>query len=203
MLNTEIYDFIKDNFSKENFKSKLLENFRFSVMGCRNYRKGKNPILQQQPDELLGLINLLKDKNISSYMEIGLGTCNTIFFLDSFFRSMNDDYQETIGIDIEDKSELFKEYQKQFNTCSFLNINILKYSFNKSFDYIFIDTNQKYKDMEKTFNKCLPYATKYIGFHDISTSRWGAKKLFSELSEKYENWSWSKSGAGIGVLKVK
>jgi len=204
MKSAEIYDFLKSKYPSENLKKDLTDNFSFSVMGCRSYRKDISKFLhfQQNPDELIGLIDLLKDKSIKNYMEIGIGFCTNIFFLDSLFRVISGDYQQTVGIDIEDKSELFKEYQVKFPTCSFVKTDVLNYNFDRDYDYIFIDTNQRYRLMIKTFEKCLPHA-RYIGFHDIANGRWGAVQLFKELSQKYEHWSWVKSGGGIGVVKVK
>jgi len=203
MNTTDIYDFLKEKYSKEDFRKKLISNFSFSVSGCRVYRKANLLHFQQHPDEILGLMDFMKDKGINSYMEMGLGSCNTLFLLDSFFRVLSKDYRQSIGMDINDKEQLFKDYQTKFPSCTFILTNVLSYNFDNDFDYIFIDTNQRYSNMKMTFEKCLPHA-RYIGFHDIANGRWGAKALFNELSQKYDNWSWIKrSNAGIGVVKVK
>lgn len=203
MNTTDIYDFLKEKYSKEDFRKELISNFSFSVSGCRAYRKANLLHFQQHPDEILGLMDFMKDKSINSYMEIGLGPCNTLFLLDSFFRVLSSDYRQSVGMDIEDKALQFKDYQTKFPTCTFIKTNVINYNIDKDYDYIFIDTNQKYRWMKLTFEKCLPHA-RYIGFHDVVNVRWGAVALFRELSQKYEHWSWTgRSNAGIGVIKVK
>ena len=202
LKSTDMYDFLKRNFFKEKFTTELTNNFSFSVAGCRSYRKNGVLHFQQHPEELISLINTLKDKGINSYMEMGISFCNTFCFMDSFFRMLSPDFEESVGLDIEDKAEILKEYQAKYPTCSFVQTDVLKYEFTRNFDYIFIDTNQRYKGMKQTFEKCLPHA-RYIGFHDISSHRWGALRVFKELSKEYEHWSWIKSGAGIGLLKIK
>ena len=203
MLNTkDMYDFLKDNYSEEGFREKLIKNFSFSVAGCRAYRKRNVLHFQQHPGELMGLMGVLQDKGIKSYMEMGISFCNTFCFMDSFFRTLSPDFEVSVGIDIEDKSDILKEYQTQYPTCSFVQTDVLKYEFTRDFDFIFIDTNQRYRYMKQTFEKCLPHA-RYIGFHDIAAHRWGALALFKELQEHYKFWSWSRSGAGIGLLEIK
>lgn len=203
MLKTvDIYDFLKEKYDKDNFIRELTGNFSFSVAGCRSYRRPRVLHFQQHPWELLELMNHLKDENINSYMEMGISFCNTFCLMDSFFRTRSPNYEESVGVDIEDKSEILKEYQIKFTTCKFVQTNVTQYKFERDFDYIFIDTNQRYGNIMETFNLCLPHA-RYIGFHDISARRWGAQRVFTELSDKYEHWSWSRSGAGIGLLKIK
>ena len=56
--------------------------------------------------------------------------------------------------------------------------------------------------MKLCFEKYLPYAKRFIGFHDIVDNKYGAKKLWSELKEDYDTVEFVQSLAGIGIIKL-
>jgi len=199
MLRSEIKNLTFDRIES------LTNNFSFTVGGCRRkYAKSNALCSQQHPKELFSMMTYLKDKNIRSYMEIGLGNCTTVFILDSFFRSLSKHYLETVGLCIRDCSNCFTEYDEP--TCRFVMANVVDYDFSlfaNQFDFIFIDTNQERASLEITFEKCKN--ARYVAFHDVSSKRYhyGARSLFKDLETKYESQKWSHSLAGIGLLKIR
>jgi len=185
--------------SNKNISSFLNEYFSFSCMGQRFSHKDKTKIrVKQSAKELIEYLDFLKDKSIESYLEVGIANGGNYLIVSCMLKSYNDNFNYSMGIDLRqicDNTVLKNSDFLNFEFC-----DCLGYDLNRNYDLIFIDTNQSYSNMTKSFEKYSEHCNKYIAFHDVNDRRYGAKKLFAELSKKYETKHFSNSGAGIGLV---
>lgn len=198
----ELINVYPDSFDKEELIKKINEYFAFSCKGARtSRRKRRNKIIVKQSyNEVLELLDFLKDEEINSYLEIGLEKGGNFFLLSSIFRKYNENFDCSLGIDIKNSLYDFIENDELLilDFC-----NCLDYKLDKNFDYIFIDTNQSYSDLKKVFEVYKNKSNKFIAFHDVNDRRWGNKKFFNELKETYKYKHFSHSGAGIGLIDLR
>lgn len=226
---SELVQFFRDNYSKPDFAQILPTFIRFGAMGYRSsLRSDIHP--RQHPEELLKLMKFMEDKYIEKYMEIGIEFGGTFMVMDAFFRSVNPNFKESIGIDKRldlnnpdeqavintprrgkrylnldiSSTKAFQEYRNKYPTCKFVHCHSDDYKTNDQFDLIFIDSNGKYKSLKKTFEQFKDCA-RYIALHDICDNRYGTGELFKDLSRKYKtvNLSIDTLSPGIGLVIFK
>jgi hypothetical protein len=184
----------------DSYKKIISNNFAFSCRGARQRNRTNKLFVHQAKKEIFGYLDFLSDKSIKSYLELGLEECANYYLISSALKYFNDDFQYAMGLDIRELSNEILESNKDFLNYKFCNC--LKYEVDRNYDLIFIDTNQKYNDMKKTFDKYSQYCNKYIAFHDIEDRRYGAKRLFKELENQFNTIKWVNSGAGIGLVEL-
>lgn len=200
----DFVDFFKNNVDKEDFEISLFNAIAFRCAGSRDNAKGRF-VAHQCKTEIYKLMMLLKDKDITSYLEIGVENGGNIMVIDSFLRAVSKSFDGSTGVDLR-KTQLLDErlskYCKKYDDFKFVESDCFKFTPEKQYDYIFIDNNLRYNNMKKCFLQYLPFAKRFIGFHDINTGRYGARKLWAELETEYTTEKFVHSGAGIGIVHI-
>ena len=150
-------------------------------------------------------MTLLHPHQIESYLEVGVERAGMWLVMDSFFRASNPSYKGSVGLDIRVVKPIMERmgsYKEIYEGFDFVQGDCFDYEPEEQFDYIFIDNNLRYPRMKECFEKFLPHAKRFIGFHDIQDGKYGAKKLWSELKDEYNTIEFIHSGAGIGIIEL-
>ena len=164
-----------------------------SMLGGKVYMAG----MQQNPRELNYFLNFLVDKNIKSYVEIGLGQGYLLRFITEELKLT------TTGIEIHQDEKHF-------------GLNIIYGSSDDpstiaqapEADLYFIDGDHSYSMVSKDFFNYKDKCT-YMAFHDVLGMRncEGVGAFWKELKSIYTYWEFLEEdtglGSGIGVIKLK
>ena len=121
----------------------------------------KNGGMWQKPEELANLLNLVKNKNIKKFLNIGTFNGNTFNFISDYLNSIQP--TTCVTVDPFDQAESNKrlEYSYVITTSdSFIN---------QKFDFVFIDGDHSYQAVKKDWENVGQYAD-IIAFHDINDS---------------------------------
>ena len=189
----------------------MLNSTRVAIPG--GYKKHLGGMkMKQYPGEISQLASFLYGiKNeIKKYVEIGVERGGTFFFIDSYLRRINPDFNESLGIDSSGKiEESIKRYQKKFPSCHFLLSRSADVEFPDDIDFCFIDGNHSYEGVKRDF-EAVKNKAKYIGFHDIHfiDNKVGVPRFWKEIKEDYTHVEFAASkdifpvALGIGVLKI-
>jgi hypothetical protein len=176
------------------------EYFSFSCKGAKNKHRDMTKIrVRQSAAEMRELMDFFNDKDVDSYLELGLEEGGSFFLMSAYLASLRPGgLERATGLDKVNMCDYIKDNNE--GKLDFAFMDCLDYQPTQNYDYIFIDTNQKYRPMKQTYLKYRPYCNKYIGFHDVKDRRYGAKQLFNELKEKHDHIYIDHSLAGIGVI---
>jgi cephalosporin hydroxylase len=177
----------------------------------------------QYPNQLSKLITYLRDKEINSYLEIGVRWGGTFVIMNEVLRTSNP-HIESFANDIIDASEILDKYQNKFigNGFSYLqsSSNDVNLFFNLSsitpkpqpqIDCVFIDGCHYYWCIKEDYQRALNLGAKYIIFHDIvSQSSPASKMAWNDIKKKHKKTyeftdqydSLKGTYLGIGVVEV-
>jgi predicted O-methyltransferase YrrM len=182
-----------------------------------------NLTLQQIPEEYSELLNIFKNSNIQSYLELGVANGGS-FFVNSIFLQNTAEklycvdnlaYKDThvkqtaekILSKVNKLKELFKE-----KDIKFYNSTTDEYfkGTKDTFDCIFIDADHSYEGVKKDFENSLNHLNDngILVFHDIANADTGVKKLWEEIKDNFKDskeFTFTKANwynCGIGVIYV-
>jgi len=177
----------------------------------------------QYPNQLSGLITLLRDKEINSYFEIGVRWGGTFIIMSEVFRSKNP-HMALYANDFIDPSNILDTYQNKFQGNPFLylqhdsNYVYLFYDLGSKIlkpvpqiDCVFIDGCHLYWCVKEDYQRALNLGAKYIIFHDIvSVSSHPTRVIWKEIKKKHRKTyeftdqydSVKGTYMGIGVIEV-
>lgn len=167
----------------------------------------------QLPCQLADFIEHLylnKDRmNIDSYLEVGVHLGGHYYIMDSFFRSINSNFKYSTALDIKNYIFEFNNYKKKFNNVDFVLSDSLKYTPDRKYDLIYIDSNHTYGHVSAEFLKYKNYA-RYMAFHDINNPPYaaGVIKFWNEIKKKYPYWETTRKYIdeydimGIGLIEI-
>jgi predicted O-methyltransferase YrrM len=178
--------------------------------------------LQQIPDEYVNLLDFLRNSNIKSYLELGVGNGGS-FFVDGLFLGEkckkfhavdNIGYAHTHIKQTEEKilnkvnllADLLPESEVKFfnsTTDDFFENN------EETYDCIFIDADHSYKGVKSDYDnalRCLNEGGTII-FHDIGNKTTGVAECWAEVKDKarkVEEYLWKPDhvdfyNCGIGI----
>jgi predicted O-methyltransferase YrrM len=184
-----------------------------------------NLTLQQIPQEYVNLLEFFRSRDISSYLELGVGNggsfftnslfigekCNKFHAVDNIAYA-NTHIKQTeakIMTKIKLLSNLFPEKNIEFfnsSTDDFFTVNKEKY------DCIFIDADHSYEGVKKDYENSIKALNKngVLVFHDIGNTDTGVAQLWKEVkhkASKYSEFLWKPDWAdfyncGIGIYFV-
>lgn len=169
--------------------------------------------MKQYPYEMAKLLCFLFERKneISSYIEIGVERGGTFFTIDSFMRTINPNFKNSIAIDRSNwiLRNGFDKYASVHDGCRFCQMNSQKFVPDSRYDLCFIDGDHSYAGVKADFEKMKEYS-RYIAFHDITCTlpNIEVKKLWDEIKNKYEHWEFVLEDKnfpvqmGIGVIAV-
>lgn len=158
--------------------------------------------LQQVPEEYSEFLNVIRERDIKKYLELGVGNGGS-FFVNSLFLQKsaatlhcvdNIAYRDThikqSEVKIQKKVDMLKE---MFNEKDILFYNMSTDDFfnqNKNtYDCIFIDADHSYEGVRKDYENSLKFIsdTGTIILHDIGNTHTGVYKLWNEIKLKHSN----------------
>jgi len=172
--------------------------------------------LQQVPEEYSSLLLLLKESNVKTYLELGIGNGGS-FVTACYF--MQESLETAVAVD----NLAYRNLgigQNEKEIVDYINsIDIsaeLRFSNNKTDDYfkmcqdnfdcIFIDADHSYEGAKRDYENALKHINKggLIIFHDINSAACpGIMKLWQEVKQGKTNWEFIASKTcGIGVIKL-
>lgn len=172
--------------------------------------------LQQVPEEYSRLLLLLKESNVKTYLELGIGNGGS-FVTACYF--MQESLETAVAVD----NLAYRNLgigQNEKEIVDYINsIDIsaeLRFSNNKTDDYfkmcqddfdcIFIDADHSYEGAKRDYENSLKHISKggLIIFHDINSAACpGIMKLWQEVKQGKTNWEFiASSTCGIGVIKL-
>lgn len=155
--------------------------------------------LEQNSEELEQLCRFIDEKDILTYLEIGIAHGRLLSFMTREMRLIGkgitlDKMDGHDGLNVIYGRSQSNKIKQEFEGCRF--------------DLIFVDGDHSYggvsSDYENFKDKC-----KYMAFHDILGLRQceGVKQFWKEIKKEYEGRYWEFIGgtnpSGIGVLKIK
>ena len=177
----------------------------------------------QYPIQLSKLICFIREKEINSYLEIGVRWGGTFIIINEVLRK-NNPHVRSFANDFIDPSDILNSYQHDFegNPFSYIQMGsdnpFLRYSFGSDnvkptaqIDMVFIDGNHMYWAIMEDYHRALSLVAKYIVFHDIvSNSSWASEmawktikkkhKKIHEFTDQYD--SVAGKYMGIGILEI-
>jgi len=154
----------------------------------------------QYPNQFSKLLTFLKDKDISSYFEIGVRWGGTFIIMNELLMRYNP-ILEAHALDIIPPSEILHTYQNNFRDNRFWYHQIESNSPflfekieggdnflpNTNFDLIFIDGCHSYQCIKRDYLTSLMFGPKYIIFHDIANVKTkGAQQMWSEIKNTHK-----------------
>lgn len=178
----------------------------------------------QYPNQFSKLLTFLKNKEIDSYLEIGVRHGGTFIVMNELLMRYYP-LLESHCLDIIPASEILHLYQTKFRENQFWYHQIESgspYLFeriesgdnvipNKKIDLIFIDACHSYQCIKRDYFTSLMFGPKYIMFHDIiNTNTKGARYAWNEIKrfhkktyefiDQYEEMNGKY--LGIGVVEI-
>jgi hypothetical protein len=193
----EVIDVLQNS---KDLETDILDYFSFSCKGERTRYEDRSKIrIKQSKTETFELYDFLKDKEIESYMEIGLQNGGSFILTTAYLAMLSPEFRLATGLDLENQCDYLVQANPDLN---FHFCNCLNYEPQHDYDFIFIDTNQRYESLKKTFEMYKEHCNKYIAFHDVDSVgiRWGAPRLFAELREQDDHKHFCNSAAGGGLI---
>jgi len=177
----------------------------------------------QYPNQLSKLLCFLRNKDIDSYLEIGVRWGGTFILVTELLRRYNS-HLRVIANDIIPQSEILHIYQNDFEADKFsyiqmgsndpfflYNIGNFEPKPTPQIDCVFIDGNHQYWSAKEDYLRALHLGAKYIIFHDIvSQSCVPTKILWKDLKKKHRKTyeftdqyeSVNGTYLGIGVIEI-
>jgi hypothetical protein len=160
----------------------------------------------QFPKEFAEYLIFLSDKNIQTYMEVGVAHGGSWYFTDSFLRAINPNYKGSQAYDPANSLIDFEPYRIKHKTVVFNQISSSSILLKEPIDLCLIDAVHKEKHVWNDFNKVKNHA-KYVAFHDIvQLGRNTVYKVWNKLKQDYPHWEFIDSAAGsicgIGVIQL-
>lgn len=177
----------------------------------------------QYPNQLSGLITLIRDKEINSYFEIGCRWGGTFIIMNEVFRSSNPHIGAWAN-DFIPASDILDIYQNKFERNQFFYLQsdsndvYLFYELGSKIskplpqiDCVFIDGCHLYWCIKEDYQRALNLGAKYIIFHDIvSQSSSPSKMIWNDLKKKHKKTyefteqydSIKGTYMGIGVIEI-
>jgi predicted O-methyltransferase YrrM len=158
--------------------------------------------LQQVPEEYSEFLNIIRNQNIKTYLELGVGNGGS-FFVNSIFLQKtaiklhcvdNIAYRDTHIKQSETKIQKKVDMLQEM----FINKDVFFYNMstddffkqNKgSYDCIFIDADHSYEGVAADYKNAIKIIEKHgiIILHDIANTDTGVYKLWNELKEIHSN----------------
>lgn len=155
----------------------------------------------QYPSQFSKLLCELKNKDISSYLELGVRWGGTFIILNELLLKYNP-LLESRAMDIIPASDILDVYQNKFVKKNFIYHQMdthdkflfsvvenydTSYNINKKIDLIFIDACHAYQCVLKDYHTSLMLGAKYIIFHDIvNMSTAGTIKAWKEIKRNHK-----------------
>ena len=154
----------------------------------------------QYPNQFSKLLNFLKNKDIESYLEIGVRYGGTFIIINELLKRYYP-LLESHCIDIMPASEILDSYQKKFTKQPFFYHemdSLSPYLYQriegeekvvpeKKIDLIFIDACHSYQCIKRDYHASLMFGPKYIIFHDIAnTNTKGARIAWQEFKKNHK-----------------
>jgi cephalosporin hydroxylase len=178
----------------------------------------------QYPNQFSKLLTFLKDKDIDSYLEMGVRYGGTFIIINELLLKYQP-YLESHALDIIPASDILHTYQTKYRDIRFWYHQTESQSPHifetieggdyvtpyKKLDLIFIDACHSYQCVKRDYYTSLMFGPKYIIFHDIANkSTKGARLAWNEIKrlhkkthefvDQYEGMQGSY--LGIGVVEV-
>lgn len=155
----------------------------------------------QYPNQFSKLLCHLKDKDIDSYLELGVRWGGTFIIMNEFLLKYNP-ILESRALDVIPPSEILSIYQNEFRKKKFIyhetdthDIFLVESiegrevseSINKKIDLVFIDACHAYQCVKHDYHMALMFGAKYIIFHDIvNQSTKGAVNAWNEIKRLHK-----------------
>jgi hypothetical protein len=156
----------------------------------------------QRPDQLAPLIKyLLKECEISSFLEVGTYKASTFLILREFLYLKNKNLKSlTIDPVQSISNDFIKSFNINYQTAQIKDIT-------DQYDLIFIDGDHSYDAVKFDFERALSLNPRYILFHDID-DKWchGVINLWKEIRNtkiKYIEFKTNDEVMGLGLLHLK
>lgn len=153
----------------------------------------------QYPNQFSKLLTYIKDKEIDSYLEIGVRHGGTFIIINELLMKYNPRL-DSHCIDVIPPSEILNIYQNKFRTNQFFYHQIDSqnpFVFERlegfdstvpqiKFDLVFIDGCHSYQCVKRDYVLALMLGAKYIVFHDIvNVNTLGNRILWKEIKKNH------------------
>lgn len=178
--------------------------------------------LQQIPHEYVNLLDFLRNRDIKSYLELGVGNGGS-FFTNSLF--IGDKCNKFHAVDnisyantsiLQTESKIISKVNLLKNLFEHKNIKFFNSTTDEFFiknrdtyDCIFIDADHSYEGVRKDYENSIKILNKngVIIFHDIGNNTTGVEQLWNEIKNKastYFEYLWKPDyvdyyNCGIGI----
>lgn len=179
----------------------------------------------QYPNQLSKLLCFLKDKEIDSYLEMGVRWGGTFIIMNEFLMKYYP-LLESHALDVIPPSEILDTYQNEFRDIRFWYHEIetqSPYFFqrieggeniipNKKIDLVFIDACHSFQCIQRDYFQALMLGAKYIVFHDIVNCKTkGSRMAWQEIKKSHRNFhefvdqykEMNGKYLGIGLIEVE
>lgn len=160
----------------------------------------------QLPKEFAEFLVWMSENEINTYMEVGVSTGGSWFFVDSYLRAVNPNYRGSVGYDTASKLRDSEAYFRRFPSAKFRHRGSTQIHLRGQFDLAFIDATHEENWVWHDFNKVKDNC-RFVAFHDIVLRNASVDKFWNAAKKRYQHWEFIDRSlpetAGIGVLKVK
>jgi len=178
----------------------------------------------QYPNQLSKLITYIRDKEINSYLEIGVRWGGTFIIMNEVIRNCSNPYIGAWANDWIEPSEILDVYQNKFTDNFFVYLQYESSHVNLFYDFghtisrplpqidcVFIDGCHNYWCIKEDYQRALNLGAKYIIFHDIvSQSTPPSKFAWNDIKKKHRKIyeftdqydSVKGTYLGIGVIEI-
>jgi lipopolysaccharide biosynthesis glycosyltransferase len=143
---------------------------------------------------------------IQTFTEFGNAYGGNFFFIDSYLRACNPNFDKSTAVDCTNNTMHWYTYAGKFPTTEFALSESLKYVPPAPMDFCFIDSSHTYEMTMAEYLRFKPYC-KYMAFHDISGDA-GSIRFWEEIKDSHEHWEFCEQYSnlatymGIGVIKI-
>lgn len=154
----------------------------------------------QYPNQFSKLLTFLKEKEIDSYLELGVRWGGTFVLMNEFLMKYNP-ILEAHAVDIIPASEILHTYQTKYkkqrfwyhtmeSTSPYFFVNLEggdNLTIQKKIDLVFIDACHAYSCVMRDYYTALMLGPKYIMFHDIvNVYTRGAKIAWQQIKKNHK-----------------